>query len=301
MSYENVDDRQSNGRPWQDWPQTKIRLEQRIGTFDSIFTKRPGHAEELLRQGLKDGYDHIHVLGGDGTATESIAGFFQNGKAIRPDVLFSVWPGGTGNDFHRGLLLPETFKRPGSEDISLIDVGRLTFIDHQKKPCERYFLNIASCGISGFVDQLMEKKWKRMGRAGFLLNTVEGLVRYKNRRVQIKTDRGDLGERTIRAIAIANGKYFGGGMKIAPAAQIDDGKFQLVILGDIGLVDALMHTPKIYTGQHLSHPKIETQNITWAELTSDDEVLLDLDGEPLGILPLRVQIVPAAIRLKTYG
>lgn len=290
----------AHGKSGRNWQQSKFRLEQRIGPFDVVFTERPGHAEELVQQGIKDSYDHIHIFGGDGTITESIGGFFKNGKPIRPEVLFSVWPGGTGCDFHRGLLLPESFKHPCLDHITPIDVGRLTFIDHHKKPCEKYFLNIASCGISGFVDQLMEKKWKKMGRAGFLLSTVEALTRYKKNRVHIKTDRGDLGEKTIRLVAIANGKFFGGGMKIAPAAQIDDGKFQMIILGEIGLVDALTLAPKIYSGQHMSHPKIETQNITWAELTSDEEVLLDLDGEPLGHLPLRVQIVPAAIRLKTY-
>ncbi|HET9239319.1 MAG TPA: diacylglycerol kinase family protein [Oligoflexus sp.] len=290
----------AHGKVGRNWKQSESRLHEKIGPFDTVFTERPGHAEVLVRQGLKDGYDHIHIYGGDGTATESISGFFQNGKALRPEVLFSVWPGGTGCDFHRAILLPDTFKNRGADGITVIDVGRLTFLDHQKKECEKYFLNIASCGISGYVDQLMAKKWKRLGSAGFLLNTIEGLARYKNRRVRIKTDRGDLGERVVRAVAIANGRFFGGGMKIAPDAQLDDGKFQMVILGDIGLADALINTPKIYSGEHMSHPKIETQNITWTELTSDEEVLLDLDGEPLGTLPLRVQIIPAALRLKTY-
>lgn len=290
----------AHGKVGRQWKQSEPRLREKIGSFDTVFTERPGHAEALVRQGLKDGYDHIHIYGGDGTATESISGFFHNGKAVRPEVLFSVWPGGTGCDFYRGILQPDSFKHRGADGITLIDVGRLTFLDHQKKECEKYFLNIASCGISGYVDQLMAKKWKRLGSAGFLLNTIEGLARYKNRRVRIKTDRGDLGERVVRAVAIANGRYFGGGMKIAPDAQLDDGKFQMVILGDIGLADALINTPKIYSGEHMSHPKIETQNITWTELTSDEEVLLDLDGEPLGTLPLRVQIIPAALRLKTY-
>jgi YegS/Rv2252/BmrU family lipid kinase len=291
----------AHGKSGRNWQESQARLQRRIGAFDVVFTKRPGHAEALVSQGLKDGYEHIHIFGGDGTATESLGGFFQNGKPVRPDVLFSVWPGGTGCDFYRGIMQADSYKHQGPDHITPIDVGRLTFVDHQKKACEKYFLNIASCGISGYVDQLMAKKWKKLGSAGFFLNTMEGLARYKNRRVHIKTDRGDLGERVIRAVAIANGKYFGGGMKIAPDAQLDDGKFQMVIIGDIGLVDALLQTPKIYSGRHMSHSKIETQNITWAELTSEEEVLLDLDGEPLGVLPLRVQIIPGALRLKTYG
>jgi YegS/Rv2252/BmrU family lipid kinase len=290
----------AHGKTGRNWSQTQFRLQERIGPFTSIFTERPGHAEALVRQGLQEGYDHIHIMGGDGTATEAIDGFFQNGRPIRPEVLFSVWPGGTGCDFYRSLMLPEAYRKPGSGNITAIDVGRLTFLDHQKKIRDKYFLNIASCGISGYVDQLMSQKWKKLGSAGFFLNTIEGLARYKNRRIHIRTDRGDLGARTVRVVAIANGRYFGGGMKIAPDAQLDDGKFQLVILGDIGLLDALVHTPHIYSGRHLEHPKAETQNITWAEISSDEEVLLDVDGEALGTLPLKVQILPASLRLKTY-
>jgi YegS/Rv2252/BmrU family lipid kinase len=290
----------AHGKAGRNWQQSDARLRKHIGAFDVVFTEQPGHAEALVRQGLKDGYDHIHIFGGDGTATESLGGFFQNGKPVRPDVLFSVWPGGTGCDFYRGIMRPDSFKNPDGAKIKAIDIGRLTFVDHRKKPCEKYFLNIVSCGISGYVDQLMEKKWKRLGSAGFLINTVEGLIRYKNRRVHIKSDRGDIGEKTIRAVAIANGKFFGGGMKIAPDAKLDDGKFQMVILGDISLVDALMNTPKIYSGEHMNHPKIETQNITWADITSHEEVLLDLDGEALGTLPLRVQLLHGALKLKIY-
>ncbi|WP_141735678.1 diacylglycerol/lipid kinase family protein [Oligoflexus tunisiensis] len=296
-----VNPKAGNGRSDRDWPQLERRLRRLVGTFKVTFTEHAGHAEVLARQGLLDGYEHIHAVGGDGTATEVLGGFFQNGKPTRPEALFSIWPAGTGCDFHRSLAHADSFRNRGVNNITPIDIGRLTFVDHDNKPVEKYFLNIASCGLSGFVDQLMATQWTKLGgRLSFLLNTVEGLARYRNRRVRIKTDRGDLGERVVRVVAIANGKYFGGGMRIAPDAQLDDGKFQLVILGDVNLMEGLLNTPLLYSGQHMNHPKVETQNITWAELTSDEEVLLDLDGEPLGVLPLRVQIIPGAVRLKTW-
>ncbi|MDQ3232447.1 MAG: diacylglycerol kinase family lipid kinase [Pseudobdellovibrionaceae bacterium] len=295
-----VNPKAANGKAGRTWPQWRKRLEQTLGDFDVAFTESAGHGEILTRDGLLSGYGHIHAIGGDGTATEVASGFLQNGKPFRPDALFSVWPAGTGCDFHRSLMLSESFKNRGADHITPLDIGRLTYLDNDRKPVEKYFLNIASCGISGFVDQLMVTKWKKMGRMSFLLNTVEGLARYKNRRVHIKTDRGDLGEHVVRVVAVANGKYFGGGMKIAPDAQVDDGKFQLVVLGDVSVVDAILHAPQLYSGQHTSHPKYLSHNITWAEITSDEEVLLDLDGEALGVLPLRVQIIPAAIRLKTF-
>ncbi len=231
---------------------------------------------------------------------EVIGGFFQNGQPIRPDCLFSIWPAGTGCDFYRGQLQADSFKNRAPGSITAIDIGRVTYMNHKQVPEQRYFLNIVSCGISALVNQLMDQKWKRLGRVGFYLNTVESLVRYSNRRVRIKTDQGDMGERNVRLVAIGNGKYFGGGMKITPDAQLDDGKFQLVLLGDLSLVDALIHSPQLYTGQHLSHPKVETRDVTWAEITSDQLVLIDLDGESPGTLPLRIQIIPASVRLKTY-
>jgi diacylglycerol kinase family enzyme len=96
---------------------------------------------------------------------------------------------------------------------------------------------------------------------------------------------------------IANGQYFGGGMKIAPGAAIADGEFEVVILGDLGKVDLVRNVPRVYDGSHVTHPKVSVMQAACLEISSPDRLLLQADGEVLGSAPARFTIVPKALRL----
>ncbi|MEO8554665.1 MAG: diacylglycerol kinase family lipid kinase, partial [Kofleriaceae bacterium] len=162
--------------------------------------------------------------------------------------------------------------------------------------------NIASFGVSGVVDRLVNESGKKLGRLSFALATARATWAYKNQRVQLVFDGDAAGrvETTINTVAVANGKYFGGAMMIAPNAELDDGQFDVVAMGDFGFGDLLKSGRRLYKGTHLGMEKVTSRRARVVEAEPIDPnaiVELDVDGEPLGRLPARFELVPAAVKV----
>ncbi|MEO8706719.1 MAG: diacylglycerol kinase family lipid kinase, partial [Kofleriaceae bacterium] len=185
-----------------------------------------------------------------------------------------------------------------------IDVGRLTFVATNGEPAHRMFANIASFGVSGVVDRMVNESGKKLGRLSFLWATARATWSYKNQRVLLVFDGHDRVEATINTVAIANGRYFGGGMKVAPEAEPDDGIFDVVSLGDFGFGDVLTSGRRLYKGSHLTMEKVSSRRAKVIEAEPIDPagiVELDIDGEALGRLPARFELLPSALWFVTPG
>ncbi len=271
--------------------------------FDEAITTGVGDATRIARAALKGGAERIIAIGGDGTVNEVVNGFFEDGKPIAPEATLALIPYGTGGDFRRSLKLPEST----SDAVALIaaghrrkiDVGKLTFVATDGSPGTRMFANIASFGVSGVVDRLVNESGKKLGgKLSFMFASVRATWSYKNQRVQLVFDGTDRAEISINTVAVANGRYFGGGMKVAPAAELDDGSFDVVSIGDLGMGEVLSMSRKIYKGDHLAMDKVSVRRakVVEAEGIEPGAVIeLDVDGENPGRLPARFEIVPASL------
>jgi diacylglycerol kinase family enzyme len=181
-----------------------------------------------------------------------------------------------------------------------IDVGRLRFQATGGETAYRMFANIASFGVSGVVDRMVNESGKKLGKLGFMLNTARAAWSYKNQRVQLTFDDDpkDRVEATINTVAVANGKFFGGAMKIAPDAEPDDGKFDVVVMGDLSFFDVVTKGRRVFKGAHIGMPEVSQRRARIVDAEPIDPgaiVELDVDGEAPGILPARFEIVPAAL------
>jgi len=270
--------------------------------FDEVITEGPGHATELTRAALRGGAERIVAIGGDGTVNEVTNGFFENGEPIAPDASFALIPYGTGGDFRRTLELPTEFADAvavvAANHRKKIDMGRLAFTRMDGAKALRMFANIASFGVSGVVDRLVNESGKKLGRVSFMLATARATWSYKNQRVQLVFDGGERVEATINTVAVANGKFFGGAMKVAPHAELDDGQFDVICMGDLTFGDLLTSGRKLYSGTHLAMPKVTSRRarVVEAEPIEPGAVVeLDVDGEAPGKLPARFEIVPGAL------
>jgi diacylglycerol kinase family enzyme len=172
--------------------------------------------------------------------------------------------------------------------------------DFAGRPMIRYFINIASFGISGKTDARVNRTTKVFGGfVSFAWAALATMVGYQNQRVRlVLDDERDLGERTIFLVSVANGQYFGGGMHAAPMADPYDGIFDVVIMGDVRGVERFAQMPKIYKAAHLNHPKIEVHRARKVAATSAETVLLDVDGEAPGQLPTTFTMLPGALNFK---
>lgn len=285
------------------WPQIKSSIEKSVGEFSPLFTSKPNHAPELCRNALKEGARLVISVGGDGTINEVVNGFFENKKPINPDAELAIISMGSGSDFIKTLGIPKTFdeacKVIASQTTRTIDAAILGFIDHSNKEVVRYFINIASFGIGGEVDERVNRSKKRFGGFwAFFTASIISLLTYKNKRVEIELDGKYLGEKKILLCAVANGRFFGSGMMVAPNAELDDGLFDVVIIGESPRVKVFMSMSKIYSGKHLSNPEVEVFRAKKVVARSTERVLLDVDGEQPGKLDAWFEIIPSAIKVR---
>jgi len=293
------------GKRWNDVAETIGRA----FPFEPAITEGPGDATRLARQALQGGAERVVALGGDGTINEVVNGFFDEaGQAIAPDASFAVLPFGTGGDFRRTLELPTELgaaaKVIANNHRRKIDVGRLelTTMDGQRQV--RMFVNISSFGVSGVVDRLVNESGKKLGRLAFAVATARATWSYTNQRVQLVFDGTDRVEATINTVAIANGRYFGGAMMVAPHAELDDGAFDVIAMGDFGFGDLLKSGRRLYKGTHLAMDKVTARRARTVDAEPIDPkavVELDVDGENPGKLPARFELVPSALWVVVPG
>jgi len=302
-----VNPNSANGRTGKVWPEVKKLAGNVLGDIDFALTEKQGHAADITRQAIKDGYEMIVSLGGDGTNNEVTNGFFEDGKQVNPDAVMAVICSGTGSDFIRTTNIPRDYRKAvtllAGRDTLATDVGKMVHRDHSGKDVTRYFINIASFGVGGEVDDRVNRTTKVFGgKASFLIGSLRGTLAYTNKPVSIKLDDSEAIERTVFNVAVANGQYFGAGMRTAPEASVDDGLFDVVVLGNFTFTEQLRLSRTIYDGKHVEMEKVESFRAKRVEATSiDDRVLLDVDGEQPGMLPATFEIQPGAIRMKRPG
>lgn len=291
------------------WPVLEPVLREELGALTAHFTTRRGEGTDLCRAALSGGARLVLAMGGDGTASEVAAGFLLEqgvGAAARGPAAFGYLPCGSGGDLRKTPGTPLDLRLAARAIAAAqprpIDVGQLDYTGHDGRPGRGYFVNIASFGIGGLVDTLVNDSGKPLGgRLAFLGASVRASMRYHNQPVSLRLDDGPPEEGRIYNVAVSNGRYFGGGMMVAPEARMDDGLFDVVTMGDLSFVQALRLGSLIYRGAHLEMPKVHSRRARKVEarpLNEGQAVLLDVDGETPGRLPATFTVLPGALLLQ---
>jgi diacylglycerol kinase (ATP) len=296
----------NRGRTRKRWGEIREGLKGFIREFKFEFTEKPLHATEITRQAIKDGTELVIGVGGDGTMNEIANGFFEDRQIINPETTLGVVPSGTGCDLTKSLNIPAGLKdalKVISEAPSvLMDVGKVRFRSNAGEEEERYFLNVADFGLGGEVVRRVNEQRLQRKASSYVRCLVTTMVQYRNKRVGIRVDGKSLPEGEYLIGAVANGKIFGKGMKIAPGARLDDGLFDSVLVRGFKFLEFCRHGWKLMNGSHLSHPKVTlirgSKIDAWPE--GNEDVLLELDGEQLGRLPATFEIVPRNLLIKGY-
>ena len=138
-------------------------------------------------------------------------------------------------------------------------------------------------------------------KIGVLGATLKALMSYDNADVFVTIDGGGRQRRTILLGAVGLGRFFGGGMKICPEALLDDGAFDVVLVGDLGRIEILTKINRLYAGSHLAMPEVSSARgrlvrVDPADATAD--IPIELDGETPGRLPAKFELLPAALKLR---
>jgi len=298
-----VNPNSANGSTGRNWTALAELIENNLGTFDFKLTGRPGDATDFTREACAQGYEMVVALGGDGTNNEVINGFFDGETMISPKCAFGFICSGTGGDFRKTFGWSnnplEAIKRLAGRETRAIDAGRFTYVDHKNQKRLGHFINIASFGISGLVDSYINNSSKMLGgKLSFMLNTLKAMWDYRNQSVTLTLDDGEPQDFSINTIAVANGRYFGGGMFMAPQAQPDDGLFDVVVIKGVSKLEMLNSGRYIYNGTHISLPNVTTARASRVKAVSKEDVLIDIDGEHLGRLDCTFENLHKQVLLK---
>jgi YegS/Rv2252/BmrU family lipid kinase len=209
---------------------------------------------------------------------------------------------GTGWDFVRTYGIPRRLER--AVEVALhgrtrtIDAGLASYRAWDGAEAQTWFANVASVGMSGAVAQRANETTKALGgKASYLLALMRVFAAWKNSGLHVTVD-GETRDGTMQDVVVANGRYFGGGMKICPDAEPDDGLLDVLLLGDLTKRDLALNVPKLYRGTHLPHPKAELLRGRTAVIESAEPLPVELDGEQPGTTPIRFETVPGALRLR---
>jgi len=291
-----------NGLTGRQWPRIQAMAHDRLGYFTSYLTAKPGDAARIARMRLIEGTELIICVGGDGTLNEVVNGFMDESGPIRKDALLGFVPNGTGCDFIKTVPIPAVIEQ--SLDtikegyMKVIDVGRLRHRNDHRLPVTRYFHNIVSFGLGGEVDERINKSSKAFGPfISFIWATLVSIFLYGKKNIRIQIDNSY--DRNVIAwnIAVANGQYHGGGMRVAPDAIIDDGLFHITVIGNLSLAEVFRHFPKLYNGRIEDIKGVSILTGKTISAFSEERVLVDCDGEQPCCLPIVADIMPAALRM----
>jgi YegS/Rv2252/BmrU family lipid kinase len=264
---------------------------------DALLSEGPGQLGELARTAVGQGASLVVAVGGDGTVNEVVQGL-----AGLDRVELAVIPRGTGWDFARTYRIPRRLDdavavaRDGR--TRTIDLGRARYRGWDGSEAEAYFANIASAGMSGAIAKRANETSKALGgKISYAWATFTVFARWGNDEVQVAVD-GETRTGRMHDVVVANGRFFGGGMMICPEAEPDDGLFDVLLIGDLTKRDLLLTLPKTYRGRHLPHPKAELLRGAVVEIDAPEPLPVELDGEQPGTTPIRLEIVPEALRLR---
>jgi len=271
------------------WPGIS-RLLRHIGlSFDYQYTEGVGHAIELAQAAATDGYQYLVAVGGDGTVNEVANGILYSSGS--DNTILGIIGTGTGSDFMRSVGIPHDYTSAcscltGTRRL-LIDVGSL----------QRFFVNAAGVGFDAAIVAATERVPKYFGGTiPYLTGLLRSLLSYRNKPAVLSVG-GNVETTRICSVAVANGGYYGGGMHIAPQAELDDNLLDVVIIGDTGKFELLKALPMVYKGTHITHPKVRVEKATRIAIESSEQILVHADGELLGEGPASFWLMPAALNI----
>lgn len=264
---------------------TKNFLTEQGVDFQLMYTRSAGHAIELAQR-ASESHETVAALGGDGTIREVLEGIWRSPAAL------GIIPGGTGNDYARGLGIP----REAELAIQTLLHGQEVLFDIGLEN-DVVFGQMASIGFSAdvleYVNSHRKGFWK--GSAAFLAGIVATIRSLRSFPVKIIID-GQAIEKKIIALFALNMPYGGGGMQFAPEARYDSGHFHILLIEEIGKLDFTLTLPKIYSGKHVTHPAVTI--LTGKEVTIEGDPLpIMIDGDIFPAQPFHTKIRPKAMRV----
>jgi diacylglycerol kinase (ATP) len=245
----------------------------------------------------------VVVVGGDGTLNEVVNGIVADDNVSTADVVVSLIPCGTGKDFARslGIRSPEhAVEVITSGTIKSVDIGSISFTQSGER-ARRFFVNVADVGLGAETAAWMNHSSKRLGGfLGYLVAATRTILVFAGRPARVTIDNVVVHDGPVGMIVLANGKYFAGGMLIAPTASLCDGKFDIFILDDVPKHTLLLSLlPRVYRGKHVGHAAVRHFQGAEVEIQSAEQLPFEVDGEQPGSTDIHAYVRQGALKMRS--
>lgn len=286
------------------WQSLETQLPKLSVSYEKHIATSGSNCRQLLCRLCQEGKRHFLIAGGDGTLNESINGIFISGVNTT-EVFVAVIPIGTGNDWSRTHLYPETvthnLETLGDGRFILHDIGVVESVSDNKATEKRYFLNIAGFGFdAAVIDQTKGEKPARFPSLVYLLGLLKVLFSYKAKSVEVLSQEQHIKDK-IYTIAVGVGQYNGNGMRQVPTAIPNDGQLDIVVIKDLPKWKVIKNVKNLYAGTHLRLKEVAQFRTTHLHLNGNGTLLGEVEGEMLTVGDYQIQILPQAVHLLTFN
>jgi diacylglycerol kinase (ATP) len=250
-------------------------------------SRKVSDLSEQARKAAEEGVERLLVAGGDGTMHHAVQGLAGTSCAL------GVIPLGSGNDLAGTLGIPPDLEaavgRAVQGEVRRIDLARVG---------ETFCVGYAGVGFDSEVTRYANEVKVLRGPLIYFYAVIHTLITFEPPRMRVVHDEGEFEGKVMFAV-VNNLPRFGGGMRIAPDARIDDGLLDLVIVQEIPKPTLLSVFPKVYNGRHVGHPAVQIVRTRRAEITIDRPMTMYGGGEPLRPLaagePVEIEVVPGGL------
>jgi len=272
-------------------------LSEKFENLEFKKSEYPGHIVEISKNAVKDGCQRIISIGGDGTPFEVVNGIYADGKPGQ-EIELGMIPAGTGNSFIRDF--DDAFHEKWIVHVlngktHKVDMVEFTYFK-QGKEVKNYFINILGIGLIADILKLTNEKLKFLGTLGYSMAVLIRLFKGMNNRMKVTID-----DQTFvlknSALVISNSKFTGGEMKIAPMADTNDGKVDMIAFNEVNRRDIINIFANVFKGKHVNHPKVKVFKGSEMEIDAEPQQLLMADGELLGETPMKLKVLPGELKI----
>lgn len=268
-------------------------------------TKYQNHATELVSEAISSGYNRIGVFSGDGTLNEVLQGLFNDDQIISEDIKLIFFPAGSSCDFEKKFKNKRSLlDRIQAEDSVAIDIFKVECKDFSGKQISRYIINNSSIGIISLANEKFNsvsgitKKIKQMSvDAGAVISGLQAITEFNPFQAEILIDGDKNPTEYFSNITIFKTSYFGGDMSYGVETVQDNGLLSIVWLDGTSRVGLAAMMPSLFTGTVLNKKQAHYKTCREFELRTEDSVILETDGENIGVPPLKYTILPKALQV----
>jgi YegS/Rv2252/BmrU family lipid kinase len=288
----------ASGRPddGAGWRRIERALRDAGVEFESVHTESAGHGEELARNALQQGRRRIAAVGGDGSVNEVVHGIMRAGLADTREVTLAVLPAGTGNDWARALGIhrdPMQISLAIAAGRTMLhDVGAIDFPGTDAP--RRWFINVAGAGYDADVTARVPRPLP--SAFTYLRLALSGLAEYRAPEFTIDADGTRLEGRMLLTF-VANARFCGNRMHVAPVARMDDGLLEVVAVRELSLLQALPKLVKLYAGRILGDPAVRHVRAARVRIETRPQAVIQADGQIVGRTPAEFSLLRQALRV----